>query len=471
MLYFCHITLATMPRRFPRTCPLCGRPELKNLSSSHLFAVHNLIGEERTTILRQAQVSSWHPTFLSSTAPNHAETKALLNQSVSSHPKEKKRPFSADLTHGKEAKSSKPVIKKRRTDLQNILTTEPYPEFSFRHKFSLLVVGPSQSGKTHFVQQLLETDRIVYEKNRRRKIIWYYSQWQKKYDELRKSLGHEISFIRGLPEFSEDLREIETKFNNIIVLDDLMAEAIQSPVVSKLFTLGRHRNASTILLLQNMFPKGKYNTDISRNAQYIALFRSPSDRKQIGIVAERMFDKNRDRFMAVFNEVTSKPYTYILIDNKPETEAQKQVLGDVFGSCCVYAQINTSSLKGKTENHTDRPKHSETAPRPREEVDRMNSLQLIGAKHIPVIKWSDASVETWQKYLQGAQEMKAIPQDFAITEMYLTSRNQKIPGSSCCMRNGQFYWPVKLTNLKNSSVKWVYLHNEEPNVTQFVAKN
>ena len=29
-----------------------------------------------------------------------------------------------------------------------------------------------------------------------------------------------------------------------------------------------------------MFPKSKYNTDISRNAQYLALFRSPSDRNK-----------------------------------------------------------------------------------------------------------------------------------------------------------------------------------------------
>jgi hypothetical protein len=41
-----------------------------------------------------------------------------------------------------------------------------------------------------------------------------------------------------------------------------MAEATDSPVVSRLFTQGRHRNASVILLLQNMFPKGKFNTDI-----------------------------------------------------------------------------------------------------------------------------------------------------------------------------------------------------------------
>ena len=92
---------------------------------------------------------------------------------------------------------------------------------------------------------------------------------------------------------SSDVREIDPKFNNVVVFDDLMAEATDSPLVSLLFTQGRHRNASVILLLQNMFPKGKFNTDISRNAQYMALFRSPSDRKQIGIIAERMFGKNR----------------------------------------------------------------------------------------------------------------------------------------------------------------------------------
>ena len=69
-----------------------------------------------------------------------------------------------------------------------------------------------------------------------------------------------------MAELSENLCEINPRYN-IIILDDLVAEATDSPVVSRLFTQGRHRNASVILLLQNMFPKEKYNTDISRNAQ------------------------------------------------------------------------------------------------------------------------------------------------------------------------------------------------------------
>ena len=51
----------------------------------------------------------------------------------------------------------KPACKRSRRELD--LTTLPYPDFNFRPKFSLLVVGPTQSGKTHFVQQILENDR------------------------------------------------------------------------------------------------------------------------------------------------------------------------------------------------------------------------------------------------------------------------------------------------------------------------
>ena len=76
-----------------------------------------------------------------------------------------------------------------------------------------------------------------------------------------------------------------------------MAKAIESSIVSRQFTQGRHRNASILLLLQNMFPKGKFNTDISWNAQFMALFRSPSDRKQIGIVVECIWPTIHDSLL------------------------------------------------------------------------------------------------------------------------------------------------------------------------------
>ena len=159
---------------------------------------------------------------------------------------------------------------------------------------------------------------------------------------MQSTLVDEIEFTQGLPALSEDLHEINPKFNNVLVFDDLMSQATESPVFFKLFTQGRHRNASVMLLLQNMFPKGKFNTDISRNAQYMVLFRSPSDRKQIDIVTERIFAKDRPNFMSVYGSVTAKPYGYILIDNQPKTTSDKQVVADVFG--------HTPSPRGKPRN-------------------------------------------------------------------------------------------------------------------------
>ena len=160
-------------------------------------------------------------------------------------------------------------------------------------------MGPTQSGKTYFVQQILK-----YTKAKEYSHFSHHNQWQERYKELKKSLRKGIQFERGLPELSEDLCEINPRYNNIIILDDLIAKATDSPVVSRLFTQGRHRNASVILLLQNMFPKGKYTTDISRNAQYLALFQSPSNRKQIEIIGERMFEKSRLHVMNAYCKET-----------------------------------------------------------------------------------------------------------------------------------------------------------------------
>ena len=335
-----------MPRTFPRICPLCGKPGVSNLSS-HLEIVHDLTGLRRTRLLKEAKVSWESKREYISTSVDLPRCSSSSTRKIC-EPRKRRRPVN-------ETPKTSSTAKKVKLSHDVSLATEPYPDFMLRHKFSLLVVGPSQSGKTVFVEQILTRDRIVYETNKPRRILWYYSQWQDRYEALKSAIGKDIKFFRGLPTFQEDLREIDPKYNNVIIFDDLMAEAIESPIVSRLFTQGRHRNASVILLLQNMFPKGKFNTDISRNAQYMALFRSPSDQKQIGIVAERMFDKNRQRFMTAYYHETERPYGYIFVDNKPDTAANKQVLSDIFGSCRVYPSIN-KTLKPEGEVESIPPK-------------------------------------------------------------------------------------------------------------------
>ena len=96
----------------------------------------------------------------------------------------------------------------------------------------------AESGKMCFVQQILENNRIVYEEQKSIRIFWYYNQWQECYEKLKKSLGKSIRFERGVPELSEDLCEINARYNIIIILDDLMAEATdrQSCGISTVYT-------------------------------------------------------------------------------------------------------------------------------------------------------------------------------------------------------------------------------------------
>ena len=222
------------------------------------------------------------------------------------------------------------------------METKPYPTFQFKHPAMMMIVGPTLSGKSYFVEQLLNSKSIKYPSRKAKQIHLFYTQWQPLYDRLRATHGNSISFTQGLPEVKDNLENINDQVHNLWVLDDLMEEAVQSPIISQLFTRGRHRNLSVILLLQNMFPKGKFNTNISRNALYKVLFRSPGDRKQIDILAEQTFAKDRPNFMKAYTKETEKPFGYIILDNHPRTTSDKQVVADVFGDCYAYPHITKS---------------------------------------------------------------------------------------------------------------------------------
>ena len=239
-----------------------------------------------------------------------------------------------------------------------------------------MVVGPSQCGKTCFVFQLLTHKRFAFPDKKPRMVYWFYNQWQPIYDEMQRVLQKKIRFAQGIPELSDELHELRPTHNHILVFDDLMTQAKDSPVISKLFTQGRHRQASVILLLQNMFPKGKYNTDISRNATYKVLFRSPGDRKQIDIMAEQTFAKDRPRFMNAYHQETHQPFGYILVDNHPRTTGNRQVLANVFDDCYTYPCI-TSSLR-MDEGPSVSPSNSPSPLRePQRETSRNQNAKKV----------------------------------------------------------------------------------------------
>ena len=222
-----------------------------------------------------------------------------------------------------------------------------------------MIVGPTSCGKTFFVRQLLESSQMKHFN-----FEWYYNQYQQTYTDFARTVGqHRVTLQRGLPKYNEDdLRDLQPKKNTVIILDDLMDEAKNSKLVSKLFTQGRHRNVSVILILQNAFPKGKYNTEIARNAMYMALFKSPADREQISNLGHKMFEKVNNVFMDIYRHVTGRKYGYIVIDNTPETSSDHQIMGGVFDECKRYVipqaanKLNESSNEKQQIEKDEQPK-------------------------------------------------------------------------------------------------------------------
>ena len=337
-----------MPYRHRRQCPICFKPDLLSLSH-HLSQVHHLNSPVRKPYLQAAVFSNGQfPPFISHPYYNISPPQPSVRQP--------------------------PPPKVEKVVPNPYVEAVPYPDFTFNHMFSMLVVGPSQCGKTYFVQKMLTEHCIQFSNKKKIRITWYYNQWQPCYKTLQSTLGDTIHFTQGIPDLSDDLHEINPKWNNILVFDDLMTQAMDSSVLSRLFTQGRHRNASVILLLQNMFPKGKFNTDISRNAQYLVLFRSPSDRKQIDMIAERIFAKDRPNFMSVYGKLTTQPYGYVLIDNQPKTHSQHQVVSHIFETCQCYPTISTQSIEPSYSREVNHQKTQNKQPQVKKRLRKPTSI-------------------------------------------------------------------------------------------------
>lgn len=186
-----------------------------------------------------------------------------------------------------------------------------------QHPFSMIVTGPSNSGKSFFVSDLISNaDKILSVKIDN--IVYIYSCWQRLFDELLKI--RPINFIQGLPASLADDSILPVSANNLLILDDLMNEACNNIEVQNVFTqYVHHRNLSCIYLMQNLFIQGKASRTISLNTNYMVIFKNSRDSYQISLLARQMYPRNTGYFLQAFVDATSRPYGYLLIDFKAMT--------------------------------------------------------------------------------------------------------------------------------------------------------
>lgn len=208
-----------------------------------------------------------------------------------------------------------------------MLGHKDYRMHVFQHPFSAMVVGPSHSGKTHFVKRVIEEGRHLISEEPR-KVLWYYGQYQTAYADMLRSRD-DIEFHSGLPENFDDILELPGP--KLLIIDDLMDEAMRSEQVSKLFTRGSHHaDLSVIALVQNIFHSGTKQRDISLNTTYLVLFKTIRDRSQIYKLGYQMFPTNMKFFKSAFEMATKPAYGYLFCDLAPCTNDEERLSTNIF---------------------------------------------------------------------------------------------------------------------------------------------
>ena len=95
-----------------------------------------------------------------------------------------------------------------------------------------------------------------------------------------------------------------------------MTQSSKDKRTADIFSKGsHHRNLSIIYIVPNIFHQGKEMRNNSLNAHYIVLFKSPRD-----MLARQINPGKVQEFMRSYEDATSRPHGYLMLDVKPTTD-------------------------------------------------------------------------------------------------------------------------------------------------------
>jgi hypothetical protein len=169
-----------------------------------------------------------------------------------------------------------------------------------------------------YIKNVIENNNFI---PKIEKIIYHYSIYQPLFNDIHCNVP--IDFVEGLQINCYE----NTNVNTLIIIDDLINEAIKSKHVSDLFIRGSHHlNKSVLLTTQNLYEKGLRT--LSLNSQYLTIFRQPRGIDQITTLGKQL--SSGPFLLEVYKDATKEAYTYLLISLHPQTEDKLKFAANIF---------------------------------------------------------------------------------------------------------------------------------------------
>ena len=163
------------------------------------------------------------------------------------------------------------------------------------------------SGKTVFLSKFINHRAKMIEPPVQR-VIYSYKKYQGIFDTIRN-----VKFVKG------NNYSLDKRIPTLLIIDD-QAEDIDPKELVDLFTVKcHHDNTSLMFITQNLFLQSKAYRTACLNAQYMILFKSPRGASQMAHLAKQLSPGKSSKVVEIYQHATTNPFSYLLIDLKPDT--------------------------------------------------------------------------------------------------------------------------------------------------------
>ena len=194
--------------------------------------------------------------------------------------------------------------------------------------FMMTIVAPRKSGKTYTVVDLLrDKDKFcgyfdyifLFSKS-----YFQDSKWVKNLRIRPNCIFSEWNPAKA-QQILESAIKVSSKYGKketpkiLMLFDDMASEGVMSPhtqgVMEKIATTGRHFNISAIFITQAYM---RLSHTVRTNTTNMCVFRIRNAQELAKISEENRESLSKDEFFYLYNDVTSKPYSFLHINNQQD---------------------------------------------------------------------------------------------------------------------------------------------------------
>jgi len=199
-----------------------------------------------------------------------------------------------------------------------------------QHPFRLLVIGPSGSGKSNLVTNLIVKDLhfdqlYIFARDLSEDKYEYLkaffadleSKLKQKLNRKDITLAHFHSDLKNIP----DIDKFDVNKQTLMVFDDLVLEKDQEKI-KEIFLRGRKKNISTIYISQSFFKVPKM---IRLNSNYVILFDVGSKREMQAIASTFAYRISFPLFQRLYKFIIQQPFGYMVIDCTNSKDLTKHI--------------------------------------------------------------------------------------------------------------------------------------------------